>query len=79
MASCHEATSTNGPAVEKGAHHSDGRDCCGTFCAHACQMPALTAISSTGFAGLPAAEEIAEVPELSLPLLTLSIDHIPLA
>lgn len=81
MPACHEAMATSGPTVQVqgGGDHPDGQDCCDTFCAHACQMPALTVIESAGVAVQPGVEAVLEAPEHSLPLLILSIDHIPLA
>lgn len=80
--SCHEAAeASHGTAAHKGtpSHKDDGKDCCNTFCHHACQMTAIADAAQVAFAVTPVSQTVAEVSGSDLPLFAHPIDHVPLA
>jgi len=61
------------------AHGHGPANCCDTFCAHACQMPAIGAAQPVAFAIVPVAQSFVESSRPGLPLFAPIFDHVPLA
>lgn len=80
-ASCHRAMgSSNGPELRSGAPFPKAkRDCCGTFCEHACHMTAIADSPPLTFAITPVSQATVEAAGYGLPLFVHPIDHVPLA
>lgn len=78
--SCHAAARpADGPEVRTGASPSEGgKNCCDTFCQHACHMTAVAEAVPIAFAIAPVSQTVAEAPVSGAPLFVQPIDHIPL-
>jgi hypothetical protein len=82
--SCHAAMHGSMKGERHSAAHSGrlsrGRgSCCDEFCQHACQTTAIVMAEPVTFAVALVTEMVVEVPGSALPLLTQTIDHIPLS
>jgi hypothetical protein len=78
--SCHAAAHpADGPEVSTDASPSDdGKNCCDTFCRHACHMTAVAEAVPVTFAIAPVSLAVAEVTASEISPIAHPIDHIPL-
>ncbi|HEX6902084.1 MAG TPA: hypothetical protein VF789_20370 [Thermoanaerobaculia bacterium] len=78
--SCHAAAHpASGPEVRTDASPADDRkNCCDTFCQHACHMTAVAEAMPVALTIAPVSQTVAEAPGSGAPPFALPIDHIPL-